>query len=469
MGGFFGVTSKSNCSTELFYGTDYHSHLGTKRGGMACFNPDGSFVRSIHNIENSHFRNKFEEELYKFTGNSGIGVISDTDAQPIVIHSHLGKFAIVTVGRINNLDPLAQELIAKGKNFNELSSGSFSPTELVAQLITSQDRFEEGISYAQERINGSCSILILSSQGIIAARDRYGRTPIVIGKKDGAYSCASESCSFPNLGFSVDRFLGPGEAVSLTPDGCTRLLEPQNKLQICSFLWMYYGYPSSFYEGINVDEVRYRSGMGMGEADTTPLDCVSGIPDSGTCMAIGFGQGKGVPYRNAVVKYTPTWPRSFTPSNQHIREVVARMKLIPNQGLLTGKRVAFCDDSIVRGTQLKGHVNRLYEYGTKEVHIRISCPPLIWVCPFLNFTSSMSQTELITRRIIEEFEGNHTKNLSLYADSQSNEYKKMVLRIAQLLSVNSLTFSTLKMMTDAIGCSKEQICTHCFDGSGVCE
>ena len=466
MGGFFGVIAKSNCSTELFYGTDYHTHLGTKRGGMACINKDRTFVRSIHSIENTHFRNKFEEELHKFNGRSGIGIISDTDAQPIVIHSHLGRFAIVTVARINNLTELAQELIAQGKTFNELSSGSFNPTELVAQLVSSQKSFAQGIEYAQERIKGSCSMLILSDHGIIAARDRYGRTPIVIGKKEDAYACAFESCSFPNLGFSVERYLGPGEAVLITADGYSNLLHSDNTLQICSFLWMYYGYPSSFYEGINVDDVRYRCGVSMGKCDDTCIDLASGIPDSGTCMAIGYAQGKNIPYRNAVVKYTPTWPRSFTPSNQNIRDIVAQMKLIPNKGLLMGKRVAFCDDSIVRGTQLKDHAKRLYGYGTREVHIRISCPPLIYACPFLNFTASMSETELIARRIIQELEGENKKNLSLYASPHHVEYNRMVHKIARLLSVNSLIFSSTQMLIDAIGLSKEQVCTHCFDGSG---
>lgn len=467
MGGFFGVIAKTNCSTDLFYGTDYHSHLGVKRGGMACINQNGTFVRSIHNIENTHFRNKFEEDLHKFNGNSGIGVISDTDAQPIVIHSHLGRFAIVTVARINNLAELAQELIAQGKSFNELSSGSFNPTELVAQLITTKEDFARGILYAQERIKGSCSMLILSEHGIIAARDRLGRTPIVLGKKEGSWACAFESCSFPNLGYTMERHLGPGEAVQITAEGCSRLLAPGDKQQICSFLWMYYGYPASCYEGINVDGVRYRCGMAMGKEDDTVLDLASGIPDSGTCMAIGFAGGKNIPYRNAVVKYTPTWPRSFMPSNQNVRDLIAQMKLIPNKSLLTGKRVAFCDDSIVRGTQLRDQAKRLYEYGTKEVHLRISCPPLIYACPFLNFTVSSSEMELITRRIIQEFEGDHAKNLAVYADAHTIEYKKMVQRITEQLSVNSVTFSSIKILIDAIGLPKEHVCTHCFDGTGT--
>jgi len=457
MGGFFGVTAKTNCITDLFYGTDYHSHLGTKRGGMATINRKGSFVRSIHSIENGYFRNKFEEELHKFDGHAGIGVISDTDAQPIVLHSHLGKFAIATVARINNLVELSNELVTSGHNFTELSLGSFNPTELVAHLITTQESFAKGIAYAQERIKGSCSMLILTEEGIIAARDRYGRTPIVIGKRENAFACASETCSFPNLGFAIEHYLGPGEAVYITADGCSLLIPPSKQLQICSFLWIYYGYPSSFYEGINVDDVRYRCGVSLGQQDKTPLDCVSGIPDSGTCMAIGYARGRNIPYRRAVVKYTPTWPRSFTPSNQDIRELVAHMKLIPNINLLTGKRVAFCDDSIVRGAQLRSHVQRFFDYGTKEVHIRISCPPLLYACPFLNFTASKSEMELITRRVIDGDE----------KDFKNIAYQKMVDKIAKTLSVNSLIFNSIESLIEAIGLSKEQVCTHCFDGLGL--
>ena len=467
MGGFFGIAAKASCATDLFYGTDYHSHLGTKRGGMACINPDGSFTRSIHSIENTHFRNKFEEDLHEFTGHSGIGVISDTDAQPITIHSHLGVFAIVTVARINNLKELAEEMISKGKNFNELSSGSFNPTELVAQLITEQEDFASGIRYAQERIKGSCSMLILTKEGVIAARDRYGRTPILLGIKEGAYAFASESCSFPNLGFRLERYLGPGEAVHITANAFTPLLKARDQLQICSFLWIYYGYPSSCYEGINVDDVRYRCGEAMGKEDETPLECVSGIPDSGTCMAIGYAQGKNTPYRSAVVKYTPTWPRSFMPSNQKVRDLVAQMKLIPNKSLLTGKRVAFCDDSIVRGTQLMDHAKRFYEYGTKEVHVRISCPPLLYACPFLNFTASQSEEELIARRIISGFKGTNKEQPELFTNTHSAPYKKMVQGITKELKVNSLRFNPIETLIKAIGLEKTQVCTHCFDASSA--
>ena len=466
MGGFFGVISKASCCIELFYGTDYHSHLGSKRGGMATVNGKGSFARSIHSIENSYFRNKFEDELHKFEGKAGIGIISDTDAQPILLHSHLGRFAIVTVARINNLTELAEELVAKGNNFTELSSGSFNPTELVAQLITEKESFAKGIAYAQERIKGSCSMLILTEEGIIAARDRYGRTPIILGKKENAYAFASETCSFPNLGFSVEHYLGPGEAIHVTADRSTQLTPPGKKLQICAFLWIYYGYPSSFYEEVNVDDVRYRCGATMGEQDDTELDCASGIPDSGTCMAIGYAQGKKVDYRRAVVKYTPTWPRSFMPSNQHIRDLVASMKLIPNNSVLKGKRVAFCDDSIVRGTQLRDHAKRLYQYGTREVHIRISCPPLLYACSFLNFTASQSEMELITRRVICQLEGEeHSHKLPCYATTKSAEYQKLVEKIAETLSVKTLQFNSIEALITSIGLPQDNICTHCFDGS----
>ena len=469
MGGFFGIVSSEPCVTDLFYGTDYHSHLGTKRGGMACVNKEGYFSRSIHSLENAHFRNKFEGDLHKFNGHAGIGVISDTDAQPILIHSHLGRFALVTVAKINNLNELAKELLAKGTNFNELSSGSFNPTELVAQLITQKPDFAQGIRYAQECIKGSCSMLILTENGLIAARDRYGRTPIVIGKKEGAMAAAFETCSFPNLGFTTQYYLGPGEAVSLQNDGYTQLLTPGNKLQICSFLWIYYGYPSSSYEKINVDDVRYRSGLAMGEQDAHAIDMAAAIPDSGTCMAIGYAQGKGIPYRSAIVKYTPTWPRSFMPSNQSVRSLVAQMKLLPNRSLLTGKRMVFCDDSIVRGTQLEKNARLLRGYGTKEVHIRISCPPLVYPCPYINFSASKSEKELISRRIIEEFEGNSNKNVALYATTGSLQYTKMVNRIAELLTLDSLAFNPIETLVSAIGLSKEHICTHCFDASSYGE
>ncbi|NTV18686.1 MAG: amidophosphoribosyltransferase [Bacteroidales bacterium] len=465
MGGLFGVISKQKCITDLFYGTDYHSHLGTRRGGMVTWNLSGNFSRAIHNLENSHFRTKFEEDLHKFDGLSGIGVISDTDAQPIIINSHLGKFAISTVGKINNIPQLEQEILANGKNFTELSSGSTNPTELTALLITDGKDYTEGVKIAQDKIKGSCTFLLLNKDGIIASRDKFGRTPLVIGKKDGSYAVASETCSFSNLGFEEEYYIGPGEVVLITSEGYTQLVPPGKKLQICSFLWVYYGYPTSIYEKINVDDVRFSLGHSLGSKDTTDLDVSSAIPDSGTCMAIGFASGKRIPYRCAIVKYTPTWPRSFMPSDQSIRNLVAKMKLIPNKSLIREKKIAFCDDSIVRGTQLKDNAETLLSFGAKEVHIRISCPPLVYPCEFINFSASRSPLELITRRFILEKEGAHNKNLEKYSDSNTAEYREMVDYIKNDLKLSSLCFNSVEDLVNAVGLPKESICTHCFDGT----
>ena len=370
MGGFFGVVSKRECITDLFYGTDYHSHLGTKRAGMATVQ-NNIFYRSIHNIEGTYFRTKFDSELTKFKGNFGIGVISDTDSQPIVVNSHLGRFAIVTVSKINNLKDLEKECLDNKQHFAELSQGDTNPTELVALLITQGKDFVEGIQNVYKKIKGSCSMLILNSDGIIAARDHYGRTPVVIGKRDDGYCVAFESHSYLNLDYSTERFLGPGEIVKISPLGVMQLLPPGKKMQICSFLWIYYGFPAGNYENINIEEMRYKGGYEMGKSDDVEADYVAPIPDSGIGMAIGYAMGKGIPYERPVVKYSPTWSRSFMPVNQEMREHVAKMKLIPNKALLEGKRVVFCDDSIVRGTQLRDNVKMLYDCGVKEVHIRI--------------------------------------------------------------------------------------------------
>ena len=465
MGGFFGTISKSACATDLFYGTDYNSHLGTRRGGMATYDKENGFTRSIHNLESSYFRTKFEASLPKFVGNAGIGIISDTDAQPIVINSHLGKFAIVTVAKINNIDELEKELLAVNMHFSELSSGKTNQTELVALLITQGKDFVEGIENVYNRIKGSCSMLLLTEDGIIAARDKWGRTPIVIGKKDGAYAVTSESSSLPNLGYEIEKFVGPGEIIRLRAEGLEQMRKPNEEMQICSFLWVYYGFPVSCYEGKNVEEVRFACGYKMGQKDHSEVDCACGIPDSGVGMALGYAEGKGVPYHRAIAKYTPTWPRSFTPANQEMRSLVAKMKLIPNRSMLEGKRILFCDDSIVRGTQLRDNVNILYDYGAKEVHMRIACPPLIYGCPFIGFTSSKSDLELITRRIIKELEGDENKNLDKYATTDSPEYKKMVSIIAERFGLNSLKFNTLETLIEAIGLPKCKVCTHCFDGS----
>ena len=466
MGGFFGTVAKSSCTADLFYGTDYNSHLGTKRGGMATYNAEEkTFARSIHNLESAYFRSKFEDELDKFNGNSGIGVISDTDPQPIILNSHLGRFAIVTVAKIANMEELEAELLSKNMHFSELSSGQTNQTELVALLIIQGKNFVEGIENVYNHIKGSCSMLLLTEDGIIAARDKWGRTPIVIGKQDGAYAATSESSSFPNLDYEIDRYLGPGEIVRLRADGVEQLRKPNEGMQICSFLWVYYGFPTSCYEGRNVEEVRFLSGLKMGQHDASEVDCACGIPDSGVGMALGYAEGKGVPYHRAIAKYTPTWPRSFTPSRQEMRSLVAKMKLIPNRAMLNGKRLLFCDDSIVRGTQLRDNVKVLYECGAKEVHIRIACPPLIYSCPFIGFTASKSPLELITRRIIKELEGDENKNLEKYATTGSPEYERMVEIMRERFGFTSLRFNTLETLVESIGLPKCKLCTHCFDGS----
>lgn len=465
MGGFFGAALKKDCVTDLYYGTDYNSHLGTKRGGMATYDPEKGFVRSIHSLENTYFRTKFESVLPRFKGNLGIGVISDTDSQPIVVNSHLGKFAIVTVAKIQNLEELEKTMLERHIHFAEMSSGNTNPTELVATLINEGDDFADGIRFAQEKIKGSCSMVLLTPTGLIAARDKLGRTPIIIGKNDDGYAVTSETTSFPNLGYETVRDLGPGEIVKITPESIEVLKEPLPEMQICSFLWVYYGFPISTYEKRNVEEVRYKSGELMGERDETEADCVCGIPDSGVGMALGYAKGKGIPYRRCISKYTPTWPRSFTPSDQKMRDLVAKMKLIPNREMLTGNKVVFCDDSIVRGTQLKDNVKMLYDYGAKEVHIRIACPPLIYGCPFIGFTSSKSDMELMTRRIIEELEGDPNKNLEAYATTGSPEYNALVKKMAEKFGLDSLKFSTIEELVEAIGLPKCRICTHCFDGS----
>ena len=467
MGGIFGTISKKSCVADLFYGTDYNSHLGTRRGGMATFCKEKGFVRSIHNLESSYFRTKFEPTLDRFEGaTSGIGVISDTDAQPLIMNSHLGKFAICTVAKILNKDELTNEMLEKNMHFAEMSSGSTNPTELVALLIIQGKTFKEGIENVYRHIKGSCTMLLLTDHGIICARDSWGRTPIIIGKKDGAYAASSESTSFANLDFDTVYNVGPGEIVKLTADGMEQIRKPNKKMQVCSFLWVYYGFPTSTYEGKNVEQARFDNGFNMAKTDPVEVDCCSGIPDSGTGMAMGYAAGKNVPYQRCIAKYTPTWPRSFTPSNQSMRSLVAKMKLIPNKAMLQGKKVLFCDDSIVRGTQLRDNVKVLFDQaGLKECHMRIACPPLVYGCPFINFTSSKSDMELITRRMIQKFEGDPNKNLDKYATTDSPEYKRMVDEIAKELGLTTLKFNTIEQLIEAIGLPKCQVCTHCFDGS----
>lgn len=466
MGGFFGVALKNSCTSDLFYGVDYHSHLGAKRAGMATMEGD-NFYRSIHNIENTYFRTKFSEGLSKFKGNCGIGVISDTDAQPIVVNSHLGRFAIVTVGKINNLAELEKDCLERNQQFTELSSGATNPTELVALLITQGKDFVDGIQNVYKRVQGSCSMLILTKDGLIVARDYMGRTPAVIGKSAEGYAVSFDSHSFANLSYEIEHFVGPGEVIKVTSEGYKQLLAPNEKMQICSFLWVYYGFPSSEYEGINIESMRYAGGYEMGREDDIEADFVSAIPDSGIGMALGYATGKGIPYQRGVIKYTPTWSRSFMPVNQETREHVAKMKLLPNKAILQGKRAVFCDDSIVRGTQLRDNVKKLYENGAKEVHIRVSCPPLLYGCKFINFSASKSEMELITRRIIQELEGDSHKNVHLYMDDTTKEYANLVEKIRQELGVTTLKFNKLSTIAKAIGLPKDRLCTYCFDGAEI--
>ena len=468
MGGFFGCIADKECVNDLFYGTDYNSHLGTKRAGLVTFDHERGFNRSIHSLERDYFRSRFEDELDSFHGHQGLGVISDTDPQPIIVNSHLGRYAVVTVAKINNLREIADELLAQRMHFSEMSANNINQTELVALLINMGNTFVEGINNVYRHIEGSCSMLILTEDGLIAARDFLGRTPIVIGQKEGAYAVSSETCSFPNLDYKVVRDVGPGEIVRLKHNALEVLQPAFEKEQICSFLWVYYGFPASDYEGINVEAVRECNGRKMGEADDTEVDCVCGVPDSGVGMALGYAQGKGIPYERAVLKYTPTWPRSFTPGNQSRRSLVAKMKLIPNGALLKDRRVVFCDDSIVRGTQLRDNVRTFFEYGAKEVHCRISCPPLVYGCPFIGFTSSKTDMELITRQIIRDFEGDDKINLEKYATTGSPEYERMVSEIARRLELSSLKFAKIEDLIDSIGMPKCKICTHCFDGTSYC-
>ena len=464
MGGVFGTVSKNDCVSDLFYGTDYHSHLGTKRGGLAVHNSAG-FTRSIHNIENNYFRSKFESDLPEFHGNSGIGVISDYDPQPLIIGSHLGTFAIVTVGRINNIDELEEKAFDKKMRFSETSGGVTNPTELASMLICEEDSFEDGIKNAQEAIKGSCSMLLLTKRGLYAARDKLGRTPIVVGKKKTAFAVASESCAFPNLGYEVENYLGPGETIFLTADGYEQLNKPGERMQICSFLWVYYGYPASEYEGINVELVRNRCGSALAKNDNVEVDFIAGIPDSGIGHALGYANEKKIPYTRPFVKYTPTWPRSFMPQNQETRDLVAKMKLIPIRAMIDGKRILFCEDSIVRGTQLKDNIQILFDYGASEVHMRPACPTLIFPCEFLNFSTSRSTLDLAGRSVINEIEGRENISMDEYLIPGSEKYTEMIDRIRQSLRLTTLQYQKLADLVDAIGLHKERLCTHCWDGS----
>ncbi|HOW68459.1 MAG TPA: amidophosphoribosyltransferase [Candidatus Paceibacterota bacterium] len=465
MGGFFGVVSKTDCVSDLFFGTDYHSHLGTVRGGLAVSDGKG-FTRFIHDISNAQFRSKFDTDLARMKGNQGIGVISDYEDQPLLIGSHLGNFAIVTVGVVRNLPQLVERAFRRRHvHFSEMGSGEINPTELVAALIDEEASFAEGLRHAQELIEGSCSILLLTAHGIYAARDRLGRTPVILGKKEGGWAVTMETTAFPNLEFETERFLGPGEIVLLTPEEVQVASPALDRLQICAFLWVYYGYPSSDYEGINVEVARNRCGAALAREDKIELDQVAGIPDSGTAHALGYANAAGIPYRRPFVKYTPTWPRSFMPQDQTVRDLVARMKLVPIRSLIKGQRILFCEDSIVRGTQLKDIIQRLYEYGAREVHMRPACPPLVYGCKFLNFSRSRSEMDLAARRAILEKGRVDEADLRAYTDPESEKHCSMVECIRQRLKLTSLQYQRLEDLVEAIGLPKRQLCTYCWDGA----
>lgn len=466
MGGFFGVISKKDCINDLFFGTDYHSHLGTRRGGLAVREQHG-FTRFIHDISNAQFRSKFENDIARLHGNMGIGVISDYEDQPLIIGSHLGPYAIVTVGKILNADEMVRAAFKKRTtHFSEMSGGEINPTELISTFINQGASFEEGLQLAQEAVQGSCSILLLTEKGIYASRDKLGRTPIVVGSKPGMMAATLETCALPNLGYSIKYYLGPGEIVHITPEGFTQLKKPGKRLQICTFLWVYYGFPASCYEGINVEQVRNRCGACLARHHNVKVDIVAGIPDSGTGHALGYAAATGLPYYRPFVKYTPTWPRSFMPPDQTVRDLVARMKLIPIHDIIQEKRLIFCEDSIVRGTQLKDTIKRLYENGAKEVHMRPACPPLLFSCKFLNFSRSKSEQDLAARRAIWEMEGSGKHDLRPYCQENSPKYNAMVERIRYRMGLTTLVYQKLDDLIKAVGLPREKLCTYCWTGKG---
>ncbi len=467
MGGLFGVISKEDCVSDLFYGTDYHSHLGTTRGGLAVKNPEG-FIRFIHNIENAQFRSKFEQDITKMHSTRGIGVISDYDNQPLLIRSHLGKYAIVTVGAIKNADELVKKVFStRIIHFSEMIGEEINPTELVASLINQELTFEEGIINAQEAIEGSCSLLLLTDKGVYAARDRLGRTPVVLGEKEGSLAVTLETCAFPNLGFEIKKYLGPGEIVLITEEGIEQKKPPGEKMQICGFLWVYYGYPASSYEGLNVESVRNKCGAKLAKNDSIKIDMVAGLPDSGIGHGLGYASEAGIPFKRPFVKYTPTWARSFMPQDQTVRDIVAKMKLIPISELIKGKKLLLCEDSIVRGTQLKNTIQRLYDFGALEVHMRPACPPLTHGCKFLNFSRSKSELDLAARKAIKEIEGVDGKDLDEYSTEGSEKYKGMIKQISQMLKLTTLKYQKLADLVEAIGLPKEKICTYCWDRAEI--
>lgn len=466
MGGFFGAVSQDDCVFDLFFGVDYHSHLGTRRAGMAVYSPEDGFDKAIHNIENAPFRTKFTKESTTMHGTMGIGCISDFEAQPILIRSHHGTFAVTTVGRINNADEIVEKIISTNAHFFEMQNGDINPTELVASIINQKDNLIDGIRYAQEIIDGSMSMLVLTPKGIYCARDKMGRTPIVIGQKSDGYCASFESFAYLNLGYKDYKELGPGEIVVMNSDGVKTLVAPGKDMKICTFLWVYYGYPSSSYEGISVEKMRYNCGKLLARRDSVKPDIVAGVPDSGTAHAIGYANESGVPFSRPFVKYTPTWPRSFMPTHQSKRNLIAKMKLIPVHDLIEGKSLLLIDDSIVRGTQLRETTEFLYESGAKEVHIRPACPPLLFGCKYLNFSRSTSEMELITRRVINELEGGDPdeKTLEEYADPDSEKYQKMVDKICEKLHFTSLRYHRLDDMIESVGIDPSKLCTYCWNG-----
>ncbi len=468
MGGFFGVASKEDCVLELFYGVDYHSHVGTRRGGMATYGEDG-FNRAIHNIENSPFRTKFDRDVGEMKGNLGIGCISDFEPQPLLISSKLGSFAITTVGKVNNYESLLNELyINAHSHFQEMTNGQVNVTELIAALICEKDSFVDGIKYVQEAVDGSLTLLLMTKDGIYAARDRYGRTPLVIGHKDGAYCVSFESHAYINLGFSDYKELGASEIAFITPEGVETLSAPREEMKICSFLWVYYGYPTSAYEGVNVEEMRYKCGSMLAKRDGNSVhpDIVAGVPDSGIAHAIGYANESGIPYARPFIKYTPTWPRSFMPTNQNQRNLIARMKLIPVQALIENKSLLLIDDSIVRGTQLRETTEFLYNSGAKEVHVRPACPPILYGCKYLNFSRSKTEMELIARRVIREREGDECPQevLDEYAEPCSCRYAQMIEDIRKQQNFTTLRYHRLDDLIESIGISPCKVCTYCFNG-----
>ena len=466
MSGFFGVAAKEDCVFDLFFGIDYHSHLGTRRGGMVVYGEEG-FDRAIHNIENAPFRTKFDKDVQKMKGYYGIGCISDYEPQPLIVRSHHGTYALTTICKINNADELVEKLFSNGNShFLEMSGGDINPTELIASLINQKENLIEGITYALEQVEGSVSILLMNQAGVYAARDKMGRTPIVIGKKDGAFCASFENYAYKHLGYKDYKELGAGEVVVLTDKSCTTLVNPGKDMKICTFLWVYYGYPASSYEGISVEKMRYNCGAKMAQRDNVKPDIVAGVPDSGIAHAVGYANESGVPFSRPFIKYTPTWSRSFMPTIQSQRNLIAKMKLLAVDDLIKDKSLLLIDDSIVRGTQLRETTEFLYESGAKEVHIRPACPPLLYGCKYLNFSRSNSEMDLITRRVIARLEGDNVTDevLKRYADPETEEYANMVEEIRKELNFTSLQFSRLDDMLDAVGIDRCKLCTYCWNG-----